>query len=148
MPPVTAKLISWQLNFSFALKKGWESDCFYCRRARVWTPTISDGARPSSWIRPPDTASETTGRRTSILIHDDVIKWKNFPRNWPFVRWIHWSPVNSPHKGQWRGALMFSLICAWINGWVNNREAGVLRRHRGYCDVIVMRRQKRRPLPP
>ena len=32
-----------------------------------------------------------------------------------------WSPVNSPHKGQRRGALMFSLICAWINGWVNNR---------------------------
>ena len=29
------------------------------------------------------------------------------------------SPVNSPHKGQWRGALMFSLICTWMNGWVN-----------------------------
>ena len=56
--------------------------------------------------------------------HDDVIKWKHFPRYWPFVRGIHRSPVNSPHKGQWRGALMFSLICAWINGWVNNREAG------------------------
>ena len=25
-------------------------------------------------------------------------------------------------NGQWHGALMFSLICAWINGWVNNRE--------------------------
>ena len=37
-------------------------------------------------------------------------------------------PGNSPHKGQWRGALMFSLICVWINGWVNNREAGDLRR--------------------
>ena len=36
-------------------------------------------------------------------------------------------PVNSPHKGQWRGAWMFSLICVWINGWVNNREAGDLR---------------------
>ena len=45
------------------------------------------------------------------------------------------SPVN---KGQWRGALMFSLICAWINGWVNNREAGNLRRHRAHYDVIVM----------
>ena len=56
--------------------------------------------------------------------HDDVIKWKHFPRYWPFVRGIHRSPVNSPHKGQWRGALMFSLICAWINGWVNNRETG------------------------
>ena len=38
-------------------------------------------------------------------------------------------PVNSPHKGQWRGALMFSLICVWINGWVNHREAGDLRRY-------------------
>ena len=47
-------------------------------------------------------------------------------------------PVNSPHKGQWLGALMFSLICAWINDWVNNREAGDLRRHRGHYDVIVM----------
>ena len=48
------------------------------------------------------------------------------------------SPVNSPHKGQWRGALMFTLICARINGWVNNREAGDLRRYRTHCDVIVM----------
>ena len=47
-------------------------------------------------------------------------------------------PVNSPHKGQWRGALMFSLICAWINGWVNYREAGDLRRNRTHYDVIVM----------
>ena len=47
-------------------------------------------------------------------------------------------PVNSPHKGQWRGALMFTLICARINGWVNNREAGDLRRYRSHYDVIVM----------
>ena len=49
-----------------------------------------------------------------------------------------WSPVNSPHKGQWRGALMFPLICAWINVWVNNREAGDLKRHHVHYDVIVM----------
>ena len=48
------------------------------------------------------------------------------------------SPMNSPHKGQWRGALMFSLIRAQINGRVNNREAGDLRRHQAHCDVIVM----------
>ena len=70
--------------------------------------------------------------------HDDVIKWKHFPRYWPFVRRIHRSPVNSPHKGQWRGALMFSLIWIWINGWVSNREAGDLRRHRVHYDVTVM----------
>ena len=70
-------------------------------------------------------------------VHDDVIKWKHFPRYWPFVRGIHRSTVNSPHKGQWRGALMFSLMCARINSWVNNREAGDLRRYRCHYDVIV-----------
>ena len=60
---------------------------------------------------------------------------KTFPRYWPFVRGIHRSPVNSPHKGQWRGALTFSLICAWTNGWANNREAGDLRRHRAHHDA-------------
>ena len=52
------------------------------------------------------------------LSHDDVIKWK--------------------HKGQWRGALIFSLICAWINGWVNIGAVGDLRSHRAYYDVTVM----------
>ena len=47
-------------------------------------------------------------------------------------------PVNSPHKGQWCGAWMFSLISVWINGWVNNSEAGDLRRHRAHYDVILM----------
>ena len=58
--------------------------------------------------------------------HDEVIKWKHFPRNWPFVRGSP-VPVNSPHKDQWR-----------INDWVNNGEAGDLRRHRGHYDVNVM----------
>ena len=71
-------------------------------------------------------------------LHDDVIKWKHFPRYWPYVQGIHRSPVNSPHKDQWCGALMFSLICVWINGWVNNREAGDLRRCRAHYDVTVM----------
>ena len=51
---------------------------------------------------------------------------------------IHRSPVNSPHNGQWPGALMYSLICAWINAWVNNREASDLRHHLTHYDVIVM----------
>ena len=69
--------------------------------------------------------------------HDDVIKWKHFPHYWPFVRGIHRWPVNSPHKGQWCGALLFFFICAWMNGCVNNREAGDLRRHHSHCDVTV-----------
>ena len=76
--------------------------------------------------------------RAPISDHDDVIKWKHFPRNCPFVREIHRSPVNFPHKGQWRGALMFSLMYACINDWVNNREAGDLRLQHGHYDVIVM----------
>ena len=77
-------------------------------------------------------------RSMAGLGHDDVIKWKHSPRYWPFVRGIHRSPVNSPHKGQWRGVLMFTLICVWINGWVNNREAGDLRCYRANYDVTVM----------
>ena len=56
----------------------------------------------------------------SQLFHDDVIKWRHFPRYWSFVRG------------------MFSLICVWINDWVNDREAGDLRRYRAHYDVIVM----------
>ena len=60
--------------------------------------------------------------------------WKHFPRYWPLVRRIHRLLVNSHHKGQWCGVLMFSLICAWTNGWVNNRDAGDLRRHCTHYD--------------
>ena len=55
-----------------------------------------------------------------------------------FVYGIHRSTVNSPHKGQWRGDLVFSLICAWINDWVNNRKTGDLKSHRAHYDVTVM----------
>ena len=72
--------------------------------------------------------------------HDDVIKWKYFPRYWPFKRGVHRSPVNYPHKGHWREAWMFSLICARINASVNNLEAGDLRRHHAHYDVSVMSR--------
>ena len=65
--------------------------------------------------------------------HDDAIKWKNFPRYWPFVRGIHRSPVNSPHKGQWRGALKFSLCDLCLN-----REASHLRSYLAHYDVFVM----------
>ena len=69
-------------------------------------------------------------------LHDDVIKWKHFPRYWPFVRGIPRSPVNSPHNGQWRGALMFSLTWAWIKrlrkqswGWWFETPSRSLWRH-------------------
>ena len=72
------------------------------------------------------------------FLHDNVIKWRHTSALPAICAGIHRSPVISPHNGQWRGALMFSLIWVWINGWVNNREASDLRRHRAHCDVIVM----------
>ena len=71
-------------------------------------------------------------------MHDDVINWKHFSRYCPFVRGIHQSLVDSPHKGQWCRTLIYSLICAWTNGWANNRDADGLRRHRAHYDVTVM----------
>ena len=88
--------------------------------------------------------SSSTGLKTCHhcpsrgVTHGDVIKWKHFPRYRPFVRGIHLSLVNSPLKGQWRGALMFYLFFIWINGWVNDREAGDWRRHRAHYAVTVM----------
>ena len=82
----------------------------------------------------------TTWRR----LHDDVIKRKHFPRYWSFARGIHRSPVNSQHKGQWRRALMFSLISAsnkrlskqsW--GWWFETSSSPLWRHRnGFRDPV------------
>ena len=74
---------------------------------------------------------------TTLKLHDDVIKWKHCPRYWPFVRGIHRATVNSAHKGQWRRALIFSFICAWINGCVNNHKAGDLRRHHVHYDIAI-----------
>ena len=74
----------------------------------------------------------------NVWEHDDVIKWKHFPRYSSFVRGNHRSSVDSPHKGHRCGALMFSLIWARINGWTNNRDAGEFRRHRTHYDVTVM----------
>ena len=69
---------------------------------------------------------------------DDVIKWKHFPRDWSFVRGIYRSPVNSPHKGQWRGALIFSLICASTNNWADYGDADDWKRQCAHYDVTVM----------
>ena len=76
----------------------------------------------------PQTQPMTMPRRPKLATgknevdHDCIIKWKHFPRYWPFVWKIHRSPVNSPHKGQWRWALMFSLICTWTNGWTTRHR--------------------------
>ena len=86
---------------------------------------------------PCDATNESISNHGIDRVHDDVIKWKTITRYWPYVRGIQRSSVNSPHKGQWRGTLMFSLIC-WTNRWTNHVKAGELRRHRSHYDVISM----------
>ena len=125
---IPAKLI-WESN----LVKS-RSPTMYCSFVESLWPFIQSTVvslpctEQNNWI---DHWNGSYGRKR--FRHDDVIKWKHFPRYWPFVRGIH-----RGHKGQWRGALMFSLICVWINGWVNNREAGDLRRYRAHYDITVM----------
>ena len=76
--------------------------------------------------------------KTIRMTHDDVIKWKHFPRYWPFVRGIHRPPVNSRIKASDAELWCFLWAALWINGWVNNREAGDLRRRHAHYDLIVM----------
>ena len=119
------------------LKVSYQSRCFNhlppFQEVRGW------GQVP--WLYSIQAVGQTV-RIMHLSNHDDVIKWKHFPRYWPFVRGIPRSPANSPHKGQSRGALMYSLICAWINGRVNNGQAGDLRRHRAHYDVSVICRSR------
>ena len=63
----------------------------------------------------------------------------------PFLGRIHRSPMDSLHKGQWRRALMFPLMCAWTISWGNNRDAGDLRRHRAHFDVTIITCHVHRP---
>ena len=72
------------------------------------------------------------------MANDDVIKWKHFPRYWPFVRGIHRSPVNSPHKGKWRGALMFFFDARLNKRLGKQSRRRWLRRYRAHYDVTVM----------
>ena len=86
------------------------------------------------FVQPNDKGNIRAPHRT----HDGVIKWKHLPCYWPFVRGIHRSPVNSPHKGQSHRTLMFTLIYAWTSSWINTRDAGYLRCHPTHYEVIVM----------
>ena len=111
--------------------------------AKVYRYTIAfrHTNRPKANIyrRPPVQILTRRSKTFKTPAHDDVIKWKHFPCYWPFVQGVHRSPVNSPQKGQWRGALMFSLICAWINGWVNHKAVD-LKCFLAHYDITVMKR--------
>ena len=107
---------------------------------------VTEDCVVNHWIKPSlplTTGFLFTKREDASPPQDDIVKCKYFPRYWSFVRGIQRSPVNSPHKGQWREASMFSLIYSRIKGWVNNREADdYLRRHRADYDVTVMSSHK------
>ena len=83
-----------------------------------------------AWFRNHDLCMITSSNRSIFRVSDHLC------REFTGHRWI-------PRTG----ALMFSLICAWLNAWVYNREAGVLRRHRAHCDVIVMLYRRHLLLP-
>ena len=128
----TVKFRAWVINFIHT--------CMYvcmCNYIPKLEDSIDSGLtirpwsnRPSGWqfvMRKPYDAMRS---EPWALLHDGVIKWKHFLCYWPFVRKIHRSPLNSPHEGLWRETLIFSFICAWLNGSVKNGVAGDLRRHR------------------
>ena len=130
----TRKIFYWDVS----LIMSYNDDCVRigcCKSSVMKTKNIQSKYCPCWW--PGDTKEEfcwpmlsvifltphsnVQDRLVRIWFHDDIIKWNHFLRYWPFVWGTHRWPVNSSHKGQWRGALMFSLICAWIKGWVKNK---------------------------
>ena len=145
-PTVTTFCVMWEGQALPHDTKFGNSRCEIVGRRVIFIWSLIHGLRWSGLIK-----AEPEHKKSANCVHDswNVLcgsrqvmmtssKWKHFPRYWPFVQGIHRSPVNSPHRGQWRGA----LICAWINGWVNNLEEGDLRRHRVHHDVIVKLRSR------
>ena len=69
-------------------------------------------------------ANNTKGTAFYMCTEDAVIKWKHLPRYWPFVRGIHRSPVNSPHKGPLTRSfgVFFDLR---LNKWLSKQSWGL-----------------------
>ena len=105
---------------------------------------------PGELVQAADNLAPCVARPSAAIVLNTRDKWvlnccmmtssngNIFPRYWPSVWGIRRSPGNCPHKGQWRGALMFSLICTWTNGLVNSRGVGDMRPHRAHYDVTLM----------
>ena len=126
---------NWKINIHNSYERSLVYTYIIKWRRRVWSTLLQVMACPL--FRP--LGINFIGWVCNLLYtYHLVIKWKHFPCYRPFVREIHRPPVNFPHKGQWCGALMFSLICPWTNGWVNSRDTGDLRRHRAHYGFIVM----------
>ena len=113
-----------------------KSNRYFCKIENFAYGEISE----RSFSNPHPISAMALSRNIEGILHGDVIKWKPL---WPFVQGIHRSPVSSPHKGQWRGALMCYLIHAWMNGWVKRWITPVLidpliRLHISYLFNICM----------
>ena len=126
-------------KLSLMLRDRWEIT-YYRKRIECGYLSIHCVRGRSRWSKPVAQIPQCTSpiSHNAPFCNRNVYMYAHFCYTWwrhqmetfsallAFVRGIHWSPVNSPHRGQWRGALMFSLICVWINGGVNNRETGDL----------------------
>ena len=86
---------------------------------------------------------ESPHKRPTMLL---VLTWWRYQME-TFSAMLALCAGNSPVNGEFPTKrpvtpmffFMFSLICAWTNGWVNSQDAGDLRRHRAHYDVNVMR---------
>ena len=137
MSYVLAKSRSCEIDSDRCLMFSNRSENWLASRGQVYIVNQQESSILCNWF-----SLRRLGPWTNHLPPDGPSWWRHqmepFSASLAFVWGIHRSAVNSPHKGQWRGALMLSLICTWINARVNTREAGDLRRHHAHCDVIVM----------
>ena len=106
--------ISWAISLETLIRLAWKENEVhgFDNESTMWPRTLT----PHITLMLKFSKSNTHITEIVALHHDDVIKWKHFPSNWPFIRTIRRQPGDFPHKGQWRRALVFSLICAGING--------------------------------
>ena len=124
----------------------WNSTSFLCSPFLYVSPfsldvDVKGTFITTSWDHNPNILQKYTRHKTAWLFCLTVMTSSNgniFHVSSLFVRGIHRSLVNSPHKGQWRGSLIFSLICVWANPSANHRDAADLRGHRAHYDVTIM----------
>ena len=124
------KMLEMQMYFYFSSNK-------FARRGLMFSILPNRCDRMLYFILSRLIGHRTTARNRFVSL---FTIFASFDVSYPSDTWWrhHMGIFSALHKGQWRGALMSSLICAWINGWVNNREIGDLRCHRTHYDVIVM----------
>ena len=92
-------------NRIYSIRILWLDFCFYFAlivREYLWGfLLLFSETRPYSKTIPQGVnCSQSYSKVLNRCYHDDIIKWKHFPRYWPFVRGIHRSPVNSSVTGE------------------------------------------------